>query len=254
VTTPLLSLAPTRTLQVEVWSDIACPWCYIGKRRFAAALDAFPHRQHVEVTWRSYELSPGTPAGPGRPEIDALVEHKGLPRDQVRQMFAHVANVAAGEGLTFDFDRALAANTFDGHRLLHVAREVGGPALVETLIEAVFDAHFSQGADLGDHETLVRLAREAGFAAAGLDDDAVRAVLAGDRAADDVRRDEAEARALGVNGVPFFVVDRRVAVSGAQPAEVFTQLLEAGWREANPLAVLGGDPDAQACTDDSCAV
>jgi len=250
---PLTTL-PTRTLQVEVWSDIACPWCYIGKRRFAAALDAFPFRDHVSVTWRSYELSPGTPAGPGRPEIDALVEHKGLPREQVRQMFAHVADVAAGEGLVFDFDCALAANTFDGHRLLHVARETGGAALVDALVEKVFAAHFSQGADLGDHETLVRLAREAGFADAGLDDDGVREVLAGDRAADDVRRDEAEARALGVNGVPFFVVDRRVAVSGAQPSEVFTQLLEAGWREANPLTVVAGDPDAEACTDDSCVV
>jgi len=254
--TPLDVTAGTRprTLHVEVWSDIACPWCFIGKRRFATALAAFPHREHVRVTWRSYELSPDTPTGPGRPEVDALVEHKGLPADRVRQMFAQVTAVAAGEGLAYDFDRALAFNTFDAHRLVHVAAETGGAPLADALVETLFSAHFEHGRDLGDPETLVALAADAGFGAAGLDDDAVRAVLAGDRAADAVRADEAQARLLGVTGVPFFVVDRRIAVSGAQPAEVFAQLLEAGWREANPLTVLPGATDAQGCADDACAL
>lgn len=254
--TPLDVTAGTRprTLHVEVWSDIACPWCFIGKRRFATALAAFPHREHVRVTWRSYELSPDTPTGPGRPEVDALVEHKGLPADRVRQMFAQVTAVAAGEGLAYDFDRALAFNTFDAHRLVHVAAETGGAPLADALVETLFSAHFEHGRDLGDPETLVALAADAGFGAAGLDDDAVRAVLASDRAADAVRADEAQARLLGVTGVPFFVVDRRIAVSGAQPAEVFAQLLEAGWREANPLTVLPGATDAQGCADDACAL
>ena len=240
-------LAPVRTLKVEIWSDIACPWCYIGKKRFATALAEFPHRDHVEVTWKSYELSPRTPVGPGRPEIEMLSALKGIPRDQVERMFAQVTAVAAGEGLAYDFDRALAVNTFAAHRLVHLARTTGR---AEQVLEALFSAHFEHGADLGDDDTLVRLVSEA-----GVDADAARAALAGGDFEDAVRADEDEARALGVTGVPFFVVDRRVAVSGAQPADVFAQLLEAGWREANPLQTLASaDPDAAACVDDSCAI
>jgi predicted DsbA family dithiol-disulfide isomerase len=236
------------TLHVEIWSDIACPWCYIGKRRFASALADFAHREHVEVTWRAYELSPGTPAGPGIPEIDALARHKGLPRDQVTRMFAQVTSVAAGEGLAYDFDRAVAANTFAAHRLVHLARTAGRAELAERALEALFSAHFEHGADLGDDETLVRV-----VSAAGVDAEAARAVLASDEGADAVRADEDEARALGVTGVPFFVVDRRIAVSGAQPADVFTELLETAWRDAGPIRTLA-TTDGTACVDDSCAV
>ena len=242
------TLNAVRTLQVEVWSDIACPWCYIGKRRFAAALADFPHRDHVEVTWRAYELSPSTPAGPGIPEIDALARHKGIPRDQVTRMFEQVTRVAAGEGLAYDFDRAIAANTFAAHRLVHLARTTGGAELAERTLEALFSAHFEHGADLGDDETLVRI-----VSGAGVDAEAARTVLAGDAGADAVRADEDEARALGVTGVPFFVVDRRIAVSGAQPVEVFTQLLETAWRDAMPVQSLA-TADGTACVDDSCAV
>jgi predicted DsbA family dithiol-disulfide isomerase len=182
--------------------------------------------------------------------MDNLAELKGIPHDQVRRMFAQVTAVAAGEGLAYDFDRALAVNTFAAHRLVHLARTTGGAELAERVLEALFSAHFEHGADLGDDETLVRL-----VSGAGIDEEAVRAALAGDDGADAVRADEDEARALGVTGVPFFVVDRRIAVSGAQPAEVFTQLLEAAWREANPLQTLpSADPDAAACVDDSCAI
>lgn len=242
MTVPLLN--QTRTLTVEIWSDIACPWCYIGKKRFETALADFPFRDDVQVTWRAFELSPDTPTGPGRPEIDALAEHKGIPRPQVERMFAQVTAVAAGEGLAYDFDRTLSFNTFDGHRLVHLATTVG---LGDRVLEALYSAHFEHGADLGDDETLVRVVSEA-----GLDADQARAVLAGGDHADDVRRDEAEARAIGVTGVPFFVVDRRLGVSGAQPADVFTQLLEEGWKSANPLATLA--PAAEACVDDSCAI
>jgi len=241
-------LSSVRTLNVEVWSDIACPWCYIGKRRFATALADFPHREHVEVTWRAYELSPNTRVGPGVPEIDALARHKGIPRDQVTRMFAQVTAVAAGEGLAYDFDRAVAANTFAAHRLVHLARTTGGSELAERVLEGLFSAHFEHGADLGDDDALVRIVTEA-----GLDAEAARAVLAGDAGADAVRADEEEARALGVSGVPFFVVDRRIAVSGAQPADVFTQLLETAWRDANPIQTLA-TADGTACVDDSCAI
>lgn len=249
-----LPTAPTRTLTVEVWSDIACPWCYIGKRRFAQALEQFDHRDHVDVVWRSYQLSPDTPRGPGRPEAEALAELKGIGRDQVDRMFAQVTAVAAEVGLAYDFGTVLAFNSYDAHRLTHLAREVGGAALAERTLEALFSAHFERGADLGTDAGLVTVAREAGFGAAGLDDAAIAAFLAGSAQSDAVDEDLAQARALGVTGVPFFVVDRRYAVSGAQPSDVFTQLLETGWREANPLQTIAGDPDAHACADDSCAI
>ncbi|GEL94200.1 DsbA family oxidoreductase [Cellulomonas composti] len=243
-----------RTLSVEVWSDVACPWCFIGKRRFARALETFPHREHVEVTWRSYQLSPETPSGPGRPEVEALAQMKGLPVDQVQQMFAHVTAVAATVGLAYDFDRTLAFNSYDAHRLAHLASRIGGRELADRTHEALFSAHFEQGVDLGVDASLVVLAREVGFGAHGYDDDAVAEFLVGDDESAAVDADIAEARSIGVTGVPFFVVDRRVAVSGAQPAEVFTQLLEVAWREANPIVTLAGDPSAAACADDSCAL
>jgi predicted DsbA family dithiol-disulfide isomerase len=243
------------TVLVEVWSDIACPWCYVGKRRFAAAPHAFPHRDQVEVVWRSYELSPETSAGPGVPEIAALSTRMNAPAERIREMFAHVTEVAAGEGLVYDFDRALAANTFGAHRLVHLARDHGGPELADRTLEALFAAQFTRGRDLGTASVLAEIAAEAGFGAAGLDDAAVLAALAGDHAADGVRHDEAEARALGVTGVPFFVAGRRIAVSGAQPIEVFGRLLEAAWQEANPLVTHPGtDEAADACGDDSCGI
>ncbi|MGW0025997.1 DsbA family oxidoreductase [Rhodococcus sp. NPDC003383] len=204
------------TARIEIWSDIACPWCYIGKRRFAAALSEFEHRDRVSVTWRSYQLAPDTPAGLRRPEIDALVEMKGMPAEQVRQMFAHVANVAAQDGLDIDFATVIAANTFDAHRLLHLAGDRR-----DALLEALFRAHFVEGEVVDDRDTLVRIA-----ASAGLDPEAVRAGLDGDAAADAVRADLLEARTLGVTGVPFFVANRAVAVSGAQPKDVFLALLQ----------------------------
>lgn len=250
--TPTTTAAASR-VTIEIWSDIACPWCYLGKHRFAAALADFPHRDRIDVVWRSFELSPDTPTGPGTPLAPSLARSKGISVEQATQMFAHVADTAARDGLTFDFSRALAVNTFDAHRLVHLAAAHGGPALVDATIETLYAAHFTRGEDLGTTETLVRLAAEAGFATAGLDDDAVRALLDGEDAAAQVRDDEAQARALGVTGVPFFVADRRIAVSGAQTAAVFTQLLETAWQQAHPLVTLG-DTDAESCTDDSCAI
>lgn len=245
---PALSVPP-RTVTVEIWSDVACPWCFIGKRRFAAALRRFAHRDHVDVVWRSYQLSPETPAGPGRPEGEALAGLKGISWEQVEQMFAHVTAVAADEGLRYDMARALTFNTFDAHRLLHLAREAGGARLVDATAEALFSAHFERGVDLGTEGALVTVAAQAGFAAHGWDDARVTSALAGDDAAEAVREDLETARALGVTGVPFFVVDRRYAVSGAQPAEVFDRLLDAGWREANPLAPAA---DATVCSPEGC--
>jgi predicted DsbA family dithiol-disulfide isomerase len=217
--------APTRTtpLQVEIWSDIACPWCYIGRRRFAAALDRFPHRDRVEVRWRSYQLSPEAEVGSGETEAQMLARTKGLPLEAVQEMFAHVTQVAASVGLAYRFDTVRPANTFDAHRLVHLARR-HGPATADRAVEALMSAHFEQGLAIDDRHVLVQIAR-----AVGLDPDAVRTALAGDDAANDVRADVQEARALRVSGVPFFVLDRRYGVSGAQPTELFRQALEQAW-------------------------
>ncbi|OUS92749.1 DsbA family protein [Rhodococcus sp. NCIMB 12038] len=202
-------------IEIEIWSDVACPWCYIGKRRFLSALEEFEGRDRVNVTWRSYQLSPDTPVGERRTELDALVESKGLSAEQVRQMFGHVAQTAADEGLQLDFDTVVAANTFDAHRLIHLAG-----AKRDAVVEGLFRAHFGEGAVIDDREVLVDIA-----ARAGLDAGTVRAELDSGAGADAVRADIDTARALQVSGVPFFVANRRIAVSGAQPKDVFLQLL-----------------------------
>ncbi|MFC9363128.1 DsbA family protein [Rhodococcus sp. NPDC057014] len=202
-------------IEIEIWSDVACPWCYIGKRRFLSALDEFEGRDRVTLTWRSYQLSPDTPVGERRTELDALVESKGLSVEQVRQMFGHVARTAADEGLQLDFDTVVAANTFDAHRLIHLAGDKR-----DAVVEGLFRAHFGEGAVIDDREVLVDIA-----ARAGLDADSVRAELDSDAGADAVQADLEAARRLQVTAVPFFVANRRVAVSGAQPKDVFLQLL-----------------------------
>ncbi|MGX6510501.1 DsbA family oxidoreductase [Rhodococcus sp. SJ-2] len=234
------------TAHIEIWSDIACPWCYIGKRRFSAALADFPQRDRVTVTWRSYQLAPETPAGLRKPEIEALVEMKGMPAEQVRHMFAQVSATAAQVGLDIEFDTVIAANTFDAHRLLHLAGDKR-----DELLEALFRAHFVEGKIVDDREELVRIA-----ASVGLDADEIRTDLESDAAADAVRADLLEARQLGVTGVPFFVADRAVAVSGAQPEDVFRALLERAIADADS-AEPTTDPiaaDADGCEGDTCAV
>jgi predicted DsbA family dithiol-disulfide isomerase len=242
-------------MTVEIWSDIACPWCYIGKRRFAAALEGFEHRDHVRVTWRSFELQPDaehSSAHPGLTEATMLAERKGMPVDQVRQMFAQVTAVAADAGLAYDFDTVVPANTFDAHRLVHVAGELGGADAAADVVERLMSAHFEHGRVVDDLDVLVAVAAEA-----ELDADAVRTALTTDAGAGAVRADEAEAAALGVQGVPFFVADRRLAVSGAQPVEVFARLLDQAWRDAHPLVTLptvAGATAAESCGPDGCAI
>ncbi|QNG21100.1 DsbA family oxidoreductase [Rhodococcus triatomae] len=205
-------------MDVEIWSDIACPWCYIGKTRFSAALEQFPDKDRVRVTWRAYQLAPDTPVGAGRRELDALVAGKGMQPEQVRQMFEQVAGNAASAGLQLNFDTAIAANTFDAHRLIHLAGDRR-----DAVVDALFRAHFTEGKAVDDREVLLDIAESA-----GLDRDAVNAQLDSEAAVADVRADLQAARDLQVTGVPFFVVDRRLAVSGAQPEDVFRQLLEQG--------------------------
>jgi predicted DsbA family dithiol-disulfide isomerase len=207
-------------VNVEIWSDIACPWCAVGKRRFEKALAAFEHRDDVTVTWRAFELDPEAPAERPGNRDEHLAEKYGTSVEQAREMHERMTETAAGEGLDFRFDKARSANTFDAHRMVHLAAAHGRQ---EAMKERLLLAHFSEGELISDHATLKRLALEA-----GLPEDEIDDTLTTDRFADDVREDEATARALGIRAVPTFVVDRRIALSGAQPPEILGQLLAKG--------------------------
>jgi predicted DsbA family dithiol-disulfide isomerase len=207
-------------MEVEIWSDIACPWCYIGKRRFEAAFASFPHRDEVTITWRAFELDPGAP--PERPgdRAEHLASKYGSSVEQARAMEANVTEIAAGEGLPYRLDIARAGNTFDAHRVVHLGAAHG---IQDAVQERLMRAYFTEGELMSDHPTLVRLGAEA-----GLPGDEVAELLSGDRFAAEVREDESTASALGISGVPFFVVDRALGASGAHPPEVLVQLLEQG--------------------------
>jgi predicted DsbA family dithiol-disulfide isomerase len=222
-------------MDVEIWSDIACPWCYIGKRRFEAALAQFEHRDDVRVTWRSFELDPAAPAEREGERAARLAEKYGMTVEQARQMERQMTDTAAGEGLDFRFDIARSGTTFDAHRVVHLAAEHG---LQDAMKERLLRAYFSEGELMSDREALVRLAVEV-----GLDQDEVRQMLASDRFADEVRGDEQLAHAFGISAVPTFVVDRQLGASGAHPPEALLQLLHEGWtrREPAPAIVTGGE-------------
>lgn len=230
---------------VEIWSDIACPWCYIGKTRFEAALAEYEHKDAVEVVWRSFELQPEAPKTNPEPTAKHLADKYGRSPAQIEEMLAHVTEVAASDGLEYRLGNALAANTFDAHRLVHLATKHGVGREVMTRL---MQAYQGEGLDVSDPETLVRLAGEAGLA----EEDTSR-VLASDEFAAEVRADERRARTLGVNGVPFFVFDELHGVSGAQPKEFFLGALRKLGPQAKPVTLLNADADG-ACTDDGCAV
>jgi predicted DsbA family dithiol-disulfide isomerase len=231
-------------MHVEIWSDIACPWCYVGKRRFEAALAAFEHRDDVTVTWRSFELDPHAPAERGGERAAHLAEKYGSSLEQARAMQDQMTAVAAGEGLRFDFAAARDGNTFDAHRLLHLA---AAHDRQDALKERLLRAHFGEGELISDHAVLERLAVEA-----GLPRDEVAEVLAGDRYAADVRADEATATSLGITAVPFFVVDRAFGAAGAQPPETLGELLRHAWEARPPLSVLASAADGETCGVDGC--
>jgi len=235
-------------MRVEIWSDIACPWCYVGKARFEKALKAFPHRDQVEVIHRSFELDPGRAKDDVQPVLAMLGKKYGMSQAQAQAGEENLGAQAAAEGLAYRTRDRDHGNTFDMHRLLHFAKDQGRQ---DELIQILYRANFAEERSVfteGD-ERLVELAVEA-----GLDAEAARAVLA-DRAAyaDEVRADEREAAELGANGVPFFVLDRAYGVSGAQPAEVFAQALTRAWESRSPLKLIEDD-GAQACGPDGCEV
>ena len=229
-------------MNVEIWSDIACPWCYVGKRRLEAALAGFEHRDEVTVTWRSFELDPGAPRERDVDGATHLAQKYGTSREQAVAMQDRMTETAAGDGLDFRFDIARAGNTFDAHRLVHLAAEHG---MQDAMKERFMRAYLTEGEPIGDPAALERLAIEAGLPA-----DEVRDVLAGDRFAAEVRADERTAAGFGIHAVPFFVVDRAIGASGAQPPEVLGELLQRGWEASRPKVQVVAD--GEACGPDGC--
>jgi predicted DsbA family dithiol-disulfide isomerase len=235
-------------MKVDIWSDVVCPWCYIGKRRFEAALARFPHRGDIELTWRSFELDPSAPPSDEQPGDYAghLARKYGITVDRAQGMIDTVTSAAAEEGLEYRFDIARRGNTFDAHRLLHLGLHRG---VQDRLKERLDHATFTGGLPVSDHEALTQVATQI-----GLDEAEVRRVLGSDMYAEAVRADEAQARAHGISAVPFFVIDGKYGIAGAQPPDVILEALERAWRERPPLTVVGDAAEADACDDDSCFV
>ena len=233
-------------MRIEVWSDVVCPWCYIGKRRLERALETLPFADEVEVVYRSFELDPDAPRDAVEPVAEVLERKYGGGPERIHAMMAQVTEVAATEGLEYHLDRTLRGNTVDAHRLLHLALAEGGPRLQGALKEALLAAYFTRTENVADADVLRKVATDVGLDPARVDE-----VLASDAYLEDVRADVDQARAFGASGVPFFVVDRRYGVSGAQPAEVLADAVRRAWDDGRQsLTVLGGTDEA--CGPDGC--
>jgi predicted DsbA family dithiol-disulfide isomerase len=231
-------------MKIEIWSDIACPWCYVGKRRFEQALSQFEHRDDVEVVWRSFELDPSAPRGYEESQAELLAKKYGMPVEQAQAMNARMTGEAKKEGLSFDFEKSQPGNTFDAHRLIHLAAAHGKR---EAMVERLFAGYLTEGAAIGEKDTLQRLATEV-----GLDAEQVREVLDGSAYADAVRADEGRARTFGISGVPFFAIDERYGVSGAQTPDVLLETLRQAHGESR-LVVVAGEEGAS-CDDGGCTI
>ena len=229
-------------MKIEIWSDVMCPFCYIGKRHFEKALEGFPGKADIEVEWKSFQLNPDMETAPGRHINEYLAEKKGWTVEQARQANEYVTGMAAAAGLQYDMDQAVVANSFDAHRMIQLAKSLGKGDIME---ENLFRAYFTEGKNIADHHTLTGLAENA-----GIDREKAAAVLAGDQFQDAVEKDLYEAQQIGVRGVPFFVLNNHYAVSGAQPVEAFTGAITTAWQEwkqGKPLS-----PDAGENTGKSC--
>lgn len=244
------SMIKTKVMKVEIWSDVMCPFCYIGKRKFEGALAQFADKENIEVEWKSFQLQPDLKTDSTKNTIAHLAESKGWSLDYARQMTQHVTNMAKEVGLNYDFDKAVVANSFDAHRLSHLAKKYG---VQDSLEEALFKAYFTEGKNTADHDVLTELA-----ISIGLNADEVKQVLASNTYAEDVNRDIYESQQVGVRGVPFFVLGGKYAVSGAQPSETFLGALNQAygeWKKEHPqLTDLTGANGAVCAPDGSCEV
>jgi predicted DsbA family dithiol-disulfide isomerase len=235
-------------MELEIWSDIACPWCYVGKRRMEAALASFEHADAVNVTWRSFELDPTAPPAREQSHVELIAQKYGRTVEQVEAMDAQLTGVAAEAGIDMKLSQIRSGNTFDGHRVIHLAAEHG---LQDAMEERLMRAYFTEGALVSDHDTLITLAVEV-----GLDATAVREVLLTERYAEDVRADERDAQDAGISAVPCFVIDRKFGASGAQDPAVLVEFLNHGWAQQQPapIAMMGdtGVTEGDACGPDGC--
>lgn len=234
-----------KNLQIDVWSDVACPWCYVGKRRLEAALKGFAHKDNVTVRWHSFELDPAAPRNVDRSVSYAarLAKKYGSSVTEAEGMIQRMVGVAKADGVDMNFEKIRPGNTFDAHRLLHLAAEKG---CQNEMKERLMRAYFCEGEPVGERATLVQLA-----GSVGLDPDLVAGVLESDQFASDVREDESSAREIGIRGVPFFILNGKYAVSGAQPAELFAQALKKAWDEL--AAAPEAHEEGAACGPDGCA-
>lgn len=226
-------------MQIDIWSDVACPFCFIGKRHLEAALEKFPGKDKVKVTWHSFELDPGAAEDYKENQYELLAKKYGMSVEEARASTGRVEASGAAAGIRFEFDKVIPTNTFNAHRLIQLAKQQHKQDKVEELL---FTAYFTDGKHIGRTEILEAIAREAGLDATGL--------FASEAFTKEVRADEAEAQQLGIRGVPFFVFDRKYAVSGAQPVNVFEQTLQKVWEESRPADVTPGG----VCEDGSCSV
>ncbi len=228
-------------MDIDIWSDIACPWCYVGKRRLEAALENFEHRDEVNLTWHSFELDPEAPAEREGDTATNIARKYGRTREEALAGMAQLTETAAGDGLEFHFDSARGGNTFDAHRLLHLAL---AHDLQDAMKERLMRAYLTEGELISDHPTLRRLALEVGLPEGEVDE-----LLAGERYAQEVRTDEYTANRLGITAVPFFVVDRAFGVAGAQPPEYLLEMLRHAWEAREPAGVpaAAGESDVDGC-------
>jgi len=232
-------------LRVDIWSDVICPWCAIGKANLDRALERFDGADRVEIVWHSFELDPNAPAALAGDHAEQLARKYGMPVEQARRSIERVVTTARGVGLDFRYDRIRPGNTFDAHRVLHLAAERGLQTQVK---ERMFRGYFTEGAAIGLPEEVERLAVDA-----GLDAEEVTEVLESDAYAAEVRADEADAHQLGATGVPFFVFDGRYAVGGAQPPDVLLEVLQRCWQERTPGVEVLTVAD-EACGPDGCEI
>lgn len=216
-------------MKVEIWSDVMCPFCYIGKRNFENALAQFADKENIEIEWKSYQLDPSMPEVAAESQEDYLVKHKGMSREQVRGMLANVTEMAKQAGLDYHLDKSVMVNSQKAHQLIQFAKTKN---LGDQIEERLFKAFFTEGKNVADIETLTQLGKEV-----GLDEKELQVAFTDDQYLYQMKQDIQEGANLGVKGVPFFVFDRKYGVSGAQPAEAFLETLSKSfdeWREKNP--------------------
>ncbi|MEI7661124.1 MAG: DsbA family oxidoreductase [Bacteroidota bacterium] len=228
-------------MEIEIWSDVMCPFCYIGKRKFEKALAQFPFRDQLELTWKSFQLAPDMKTDPAKNINQYLAVHKGISIEEAAEMNDYVTEMASGVGLKYDFDKAVVANSFNAHRFSHFAKQAGKQDEAEELL---FRAYFTEGKNIDDYPTLVQLGTEL-----GLNAEALKAALESGMYADEVRTDIYEARQVGVGGVPYFLFDGKLAVQGARDSQVFAEALEksfAAWKTGQ-TGQQNGVPQGPSC-------